>query len=128
MAKLGVKFSEIERNVPYSTLLRLKSDIPSQSKNQTNSPTHGVSRPTQKLRNNHFEHSNAPDPLLTTRDADVKAKVEQSFNPSPPTSRNSKSSRQEAQGCEERATLGHGSPMESNPDGVVTKTYFRLAG
>ena len=36
--------------------------------------------------------------------------------------------RPEAQGCEERATLGHGSPMETNPNGVVTKTYFRLAG
>jgi len=33
-----------------------------------------------------------------------------------------------AQGCEKRATLGHGSPMETNPNGVVTKTYFRLAG
>ncbi len=27
-----------------------------------------------------------------------------------------------AQGCEERATLGHGSQMETNPNGVVTKT------
>jgi len=36
--------------------------------------------------------------------------------------------RPEAQGCEERATLGHGSPMETNPNGVVTKSYFRLQG
>ena len=31
-----------------------------------------------------------------------------------------------AQGCEARATLGHGSQMETNPNGVVTKT-IRLA-
>ena len=27
-----------------------------------------------------------------------------------------------AQGCEARATLGHGSQMETNPNGVVAKT------
>ena len=33
-----------------------------------------------------------------------------------------------AQGCEERATLGHGSQMETNPNGVVAKIIRLVSG